>query len=483
LTNSSSFPRVGRLERLFDETVAGHRLITPGEAVLAAVSGGPDSLALVHLLAARAAAWQLRLGIAHVDHGLRAESAHEAEVVARLAAKLAMRLHTERVDVRDLRRQWGLSLEAAGRQARYRFFEKTAEHHGYDKVALGHHADDNAETLLLNLLRGSGRLGLGGMAPMRAKRFIRPLIRATRADIEDYLNRHRLCALVDPMNADNCFLRNRIRHQLIPLLERDFQPRVRAVLHRSAEILREEEEWIEGLIEPLLQQVALSRRPGCLAMEAGALRRLAPAAQRRVVRAGLHRVRKDLGRITFDHVEGILNLAQRPGGGGPLYLPHHLKVWCQGDILRIGEADKGPETFRADYSYRMERCGRVTVVETGDSVALTEVERDEVPEPHAANPFAVFLDAAAVEFPVTVRNFRPGDRFAPLGAAGTQKLKKFFIDHKVLREQRRRCPLLISRGDILWVAGYRIAHHVRLSRPTRKVLKAELILADSQGNV
>jgi tRNA(Ile)-lysidine synthase len=483
LTNSSPSPLYGRLERLFDETVAGYRLIMPGDAVLVAVSGGPDSLALAHLLAARAAAWRLRLGVAHVDHGLRTESASEAAVVGGLAARLAARLHTERVDVRDLRRRWGLSLEAAGRQARYRFFRKTAEHHGYDKVALAHHADDNAETLLLNLLRGTGRLGLGGMAPMRDQRFIRPLIRATRADIEDYLNRRRLSALVDPTNADDGFLRNRIRHQLIPLLERDFQPRVRAVLHRSAEVLRAEEEWIEGLIEPLLEQVVRSCRPGCLEMEAGALRRLAPAAQRRVVRAGLRRVRKDLGRVTFDHIERILGLAQRQGGGGSLHLPQHLKVWRQGDILRMGMSGMGPEAFRADYSYRMERCGRVTVVETGDSVALTEVERDEVPEPHAASPLKAFLDAAAVEFPVTVRNFRPGDRFAPLGVAGTQKLKKFFIDHKVLRDQRRRCPLLISRGNILWVAGYRIAHHVRLTRRTRKVLKVELVLADSKGNV
>jgi tRNA(Ile)-lysidine synthase len=466
-----------------DETVAGYGLIMPGEAVLVAVSGGPDSLALVHLLAARAAAWRLRLGIAHLNHGLRAESAREAEVVGGLAASLGVRLHTEQVDVRELRRQWGLSIEAAGRQARYRFFRETAEHHGYDKVALAHHADDNAETLLLNLLRGSGRLGLGGMAPMRAKRFIRPLIRATRADIEDYLNRHRLSALADPTNADDEFLRNRIRHQLIPLLERDFQPRVRAVLHRSAEVLREEEEWIEGLIEPLLHQVLVSCRPGCLEVAAGALRRLAPAAQRRVVRAGLRRVRKDLGRITFDHIERILALAQHKGGEGPLHLPQNLTVRRRGDILRIGEAEKDPEAFSTDYSYRMECCGRVTVAETGDAVALTEIERDEVPEPHTAGPLTAFLDAAAVEFPITVRNRRPGDRYAPLGVGGTQKLKKFFIDHKVRHEQRRRCPLLISRGDILWVAGYRIAHHVRLSRRTRKVLKAELILADSQGNV
>lgn len=482
MKRSIPFCQPGRLEKRFEETVARHGLIVRGDSVLVAVSGGPDSVALLHLLAERAAAWQLRLGVAHLDHGLREESARDADFVGRLAEGLELPLHTERVEVRGLQRRWQLSIEAAGRKARYRFFRQTADRCGFNKVALAHHADDNAETLLLNLLRGSGRLGLGGMPPMRAGCFIRPLIRAERTDIQDYLRRRNLPALADASNRDNDFLRNRIRNQLIPLLERAYQPGVRAVLRRSAEALRDEEEWIESLIRPLLEQARVAGPPGQLTLDAGALRGLAPAVQRRVVRAGLGLAQGDLRRIAFVHIEGILSLVHRPGYGGPLHLPGGLRVERRENTLTIGRSDGSPagdhpSAAGSDYSYPMERCGVVTVAETGDSIALTPVEPESA-DPNAAGPLTAFLDAAAVEFPVTIRNVRPGDRFAPLGMVGTQKLKKFFIDHKVPRSQRRRCPLLLSRGRILWVAGHRISREARLSPQTRQVLKAEWILAD-----
>jgi len=468
---------------LVDETIVRHGLIARGDSVLVAVSGGPDSSALLHLLAARAPAWKLRLGLAHLDHGLREESARDADFVRQLAADLGLVLHTERVDVRDLQRRWRLSLEEAGRKARYDFFQETADRHGYGRVALAHHADDNAETLLLNLLRGSGRLGLGGIAPMREGRYIRPMIRATRADIEDYLRRRGLSALRDPTNADSSFMRNRIRHQLIPLLERDFQSETRAVLRRTAEILREEENWLESLLQTLLKQVVVACQTGRLTLRADALRELPLAAQRRVVRAALHLLQKDLQRIGFAHIEQVLDLVRRRPSAGPLHLPANIRVWRQADHLLMicnnaGLAHEPPGETAGDFAYDMVGCGVLTIRETGDSVVLSEIERDAAMDRSATDPLTAFLDGETVEFPVTVRNFRPGDRFAPLGAGGTQKLKKFFIDHKVPRDQRRRCPLLVSRGWILWVAGYRIDHRARLSPLTRRVLKAEIILAD-----
>lgn len=478
--NFSAGSPPGALARRFEETIGRHGLIVPGDAVLAAVSGGPDSVALLHLLAERASVWNLRLGIAHLDHGLREESAREVEFVRQIAASLSLPLHSERLDVRDLQRRLRCSLEAAGRAARYRFLQETADRCAFDKVALAHHADDNVETFLLNLLRGSGRLGLSGMPPIREGRFVRPLICATRADILDYLRRRHLSALSDPTNADDGFLRNRIRNQLLPLLERDYQPRVRAVLHRSMEILREEDAWIEGEVQSCLDQAVAARQPGRLALRARALQEMPPALQRRTVRAALRFVQTDLQRIAFVHVEAVLDLVQKPGDGGPLRLPGGLRVRRRAEVITISSGDPAPAS--SDYSYRMESCGVLTVVETGDSIALTAIEPGATVNPSGAGPLTAYLDAAAVEFPVTVRNVRPGDRFSPLGLDGTQKVKKFFIAAKVPRDQRRRCPLLLSKGRILWVAGHRIDHRARLGPRTRQVLKAEWILANPLGS-
>jgi tRNA(Ile)-lysidine synthase len=484
MTNSSP-TRSSRLDRLVDEAIARHGLIEQGDSVLVAVSGGADSTALLHLLAARAPAWQLRLGLAHVDHGLRLESSQDLRFVRQLAEAFGVILHAERIEVRALQRQWRLSLEEAGRKARYQFFQETADRHGYGRVALAHHGDDNAETLLLNLLRGSGRRGLRGITPLRADRYIRPMIRATRADIEDYLRRHGLSALRDPTNADRLFLRNRIRHQLIPLLERDFQPKARAVLRRTAEILGEEEDWLDSLIETLLQPVLISRQADRLMLRTDALRELPPAAQRRVLRAALRLIQENLQRISFGHIERIRDLACGRTAPGPLHLPADIRVLRRADHLLMirdnaGQAQEPQGTTFGDYVYEMPGCGVLVIAETGDCIALSEIQRDEAADPSAAGPLSAFLDGAAVEFPVTVRNFRSGDRFSPLGAGGTQKLKKFFIDHQVPREERRRFPLLISRGRILWVGGHRIDQHARLSPLTRRVMKAELILADSK---
>ena len=341
MTRHSEARPPSRLDRLFDEAVARYGLIGDGDGILVGVSGGPDSVALLHLLAARAPARRLHVGVAHLDHALRPESGWDADFVKRMAEGLGLEVHMARIDVAEMKHRSHLSLEEAAREARYEFFRKTAALHGYAKVALGHHADDNAETLLLHLLRGSGRLGLGSIRAIREGGYVRPLLRATRGDIEHYLQSHELPFLSDRTNTDSAILRNRIRHQLIPMLEQDFRRGVRATLNRTAEVLAAEEEWIEGLLRPVVDRMITENRPGRLVLAAADLGELPLAAARRIVRAALRHLQGDLRRIGFAHVEQIIHLSRRHGEAGPVHLPGFVRVWREQKQLVFERREAG----------------------------------------------------------------------------------------------------------------------------------------------
>jgi tRNA(Ile)-lysidine synthase len=468
-----------RLDRLVNDTLARYDLIAAGDKILVAVSGGPDSVALLHLLADRAPFLRLRLGVAHLDHGLRPESGLDAEFVRKLAARLGLAVYMEHANLSGHPRPPHVSLEAAAREARYDFFQRTAARFEFNKVALGHHADDNAETFLLHLLRGSGRAGLGGIRASREGGYIRPLIRATRATIESHLRLRQLPFRIDSTNTDPAMLRNRIRHQLIPLLERDYRQGVSAVLSRSAEIYAAEETWLDGILEPMLEQLILKHEPGRLKLSAVKLTRLPLAAQRRIVRLAVQRVLGDVRWLAFDHVEEILRLPHPFERGGPLHLPRHLEVQAaKGELLfRLNPAGIRPKARQPQgFEYLLEECTALIIPETGARLVVSETTRAEYAVFKTATPRIAFLDGDVVRFPLTIRNWRPGDRFRPLGVGGTQKLKKFFSDHKVPGPERRRCPLVVSDGRIFWVAGHRIDQQAKVGLHTRHILKAEILV-------
>ena len=468
-------PHPARLERLFDEAVERHRLLAPGDAVLVAISGGPDSTALLHLLHARAERLGLRIGVAHLDHGLRPESAAEARAVERLAEVLGVEVHVERADVHAVRRRLGTSIEAAGREARYDFLRRTAGAHGYAKIALGHHADDNAETLLLHLLRGSGRSGMGGIRAVREGIFIRPLLQAFRSDVEDYLRGRGIGWLTDASNTDASLRRNRVRHRLIPLLEREYQPAARRVLSRAAEVLAAEEAWIDELLQPVVERLLRVEAPGRVALDAAGLAGLPLAARRRVLRAALGRVRGDLQRIGWGHVEALLEAT------GERHLPGGVRVRrTSQEVVFERVAASGrllPPAPGPDYAYSLEGCGTIVIAETGEAIRISEVRPGGIAASFGTDPLTARLDAEAVQFPLTIRNRRPGDRFHPLGVGGSQALRKFFGDHKVAAAERQRCPLLVSGGRIVWVAGHRLDERARVTPATRRVLTAERLVA------
>jgi tRNA(Ile)-lysidine synthase len=475
-----------KIHRTVEHTLRTYRMVQNGDAVLIGVSGGPDSVALVHILLAFAPAYSLRIALAHLNHCLRQnESDRDEAFVTELAKQLALPIHVEREDVHRYQKRHHLSLEEAAREVRYRFYHAIAAGFGYDKVALGHHADDNAERILMGLLRGSGPAGLSGIPPVRDDKIIRPLIHLRRSQIMNYVAVKGLDYIEDSSNRDLQFLRNKIRHRLIPELKVEYNPKLIASLNRLAAILDAEHEMIEKLIQPIFEKALIFEKQGSLGLSLEELNQQLLAVKRRLVRKAILKVKGNLRSIAFVHIEAILRLAQKGSRAQILDLADRIRIRRDNAILSVSKEKQSlRQSARSSslstmpaYAYELAEPGMIRIKEAALQISFSEIPKDKVSEWRQMDPRIVFMDMDKIRFPLVIRNFCPGDRFSPLGLRGSQKLKKFFIDHKIGRSARASCPIVLSRNKIIWVAGHRLDNSVRITTRTRRILKAELSLA------
>jgi tRNA(Ile)-lysidine synthase len=360
---------------------------------------------------------------------------------------------------------------------RYAFYEAVASKDGFNKIALGHHRDDNAELVLMNLLRGSGPLGLSGIAPVRDNKIVRPLIHLKRSQIQDYISEKKIGFVTDTSNTDPAYRRNKVRHHLIPELKRSYNPAIVDSLNRLGEILQAEDQWMDEALEPFFNECVLDRTFHKISLALPNVNGMDLAAARRIIRKAIISVKRDLRRITFLHVDTVLELAKKGQACSSLNLPDGVRVIKDAGALTIEKEDPESQADLSDYRYAIAGEGTTAIQEANAAIKLVEIRRDELPDFKACGNQRAFFDRDCLRFPLVVRNFRPGDRFSPLGVDGTQKLKKYFSNHKISARQRKKCPLLLSEDKIIWVAGHRIDNSVKLGPKTRRVLMAELLLA------
>ena len=470
-----------KLRQSIVRTIHDYGMIPPRIKILIGVSGGPDSICLWHLLMTLAAKFEIRIGAAHLNHGLRgAASDQDAEFVRKMTEFYNTPFFYQKADIRRAAEKSKRSIEEAGRMARYTFFKKTAATHGFDKIALGHHRDDNAEQVLMNLLRGAGLDGLGGIPPIRDQ-FIRPLIRVRRKEILTYLTENRLEYVTDQTNADTLFLRNKIRHQLMPRLKREFNPNITESLNRLSEICRSEKEWIDGLVLGTLDKLTLYRGKNHLTISIPGLRRLHLAHLRRLMRLGIRQIKGDLRRIRMAQIDAAVDLIYNNKSIGWNDLPDRIRVEKKGDQLIIRQASRNLRTIQSPrafpaYEYAIQPADLpvdLWIPEIQRKITISGPYEDACPETVCQDPsFAVF-DLDRLRFPLIIRNPKPGDRFTPLGMKGSQKLKDYFINNKVPQPDRRFYPLLVSDREIIWIAGHRIAESVKVTQMSQKFVKAE----------
>jgi tRNA(Ile)-lysidine synthase len=456
--------------------VRQHHLIDPDARVLAAVSGGSDSVALVHILHTLADAGELCLaGVVHFNHQLRPSAGDDEAFAARLAASLDRAFLAGRDDVRARAARHRQSIEVAARAARYEFFDLARRHFSADLVALGHTRDDQAETVLLRLTRGAGPRGLAGMHPRNAA-VIRPLLACRRPELRAWLAERSHAFVDDESNQDVSIPRNRIRAELLPLLETRFNPGIVDVLADQAEVVREAWAWMDAMASDLAARSVRRRTTadGSAHCEIDlAALRAAPLALRRAL---LWREMSEVGGrrpIAFDHVDAALRLMDEQGDTQADFPGQRLQRIGPSLVLRGRVAgaegrwarDQAPNLFRFSLSIPGEvvlpDAGWVVSAETGGRATVS----------NAASKDVAYVRLDLCRGSLAVRNRRPGDRFRPIGLDGQKKLQDYFVDLKVARAERDAVPLVVDETDrIVWVAGYGIDDAFRVTDRAQEVI-------------
>jgi tRNA(Ile)-lysidine synthase len=447
------------------ETIFKYGMISKGDRVVVAVSGGQDSACLLDILSQLKESLGIELIVAHFDHGLRPyEDDDETRFVDSLAKSHGLSFETKKASP-DLA-SGDPSVEERARDARYRFLEQAADKFSAQKIALGHNLNDQAETVLMRLLRGSGPSGLSGIPPLRDEKIIRPLIEISRADIEYYIEENRLEYITDSSNFETRFLRNSIRLELLPQLE-EYQPRIVEILAQTADIIREDNARLEAEAEDWFNKMALTG-DGRIQLPIFPLMKLTNVLKRRVIRLGLKKAGGSLRRITLKHITAINQLAMGKRPQGRVNLPNHLMVERKYDQLIFGSMRKDEKS--KGFSYALKTYGTYALSHLGCSVTLEELTK-RPQEDMGASPWIGFFDAKGITFPLMIRNFLPGDRFIPFGMEGHKKVKDFFIDLKIPSSARHRIPILTYKNKPIWICGLRIDDRFKVRSDTEKVLK------------
>ena len=447
------------------------QLVPPGGRVFAALSGGPDSVALTLLLHEIAPAGGFVLaGVVHLNHRLRAAAAADERFCREFAARLALPIEVEQADVRGMAERAGVSIEAAGHQARYALFERVAgAAAGHARVATAHTRDDQAETYLMRLIRGAGPAGLAGIRP-RWGRVVRPLLQVSRSELRAYLAARGQPFREDETNRDTAVTRNRVRHELIPFLEARFSPSIVDALARGAAIARADAAWIDAAVDAAAGTV-LTVDAEEATVDAAALGRQPPALARRLARRALEHAGRR--RVGFDHVERFLALAGVVGsGGGGVDFPG-CRVERRGPLLVVRPARPrgAPRGAAEPFRYELRVPGRVRVPEAGLEISAEQAAAGAASGRLAARGDTVAVAARDLSPPLVVRGWRPGDALRPLGLRGRKKLQDLFVDRKVARGTRHRVPLVADRGrGIVWVVGHTVADDFRITPTTEGML-------------
>ena len=489
------------LEQRVLHFIQEHHLVPSQSRLLVAVSGGPDSVCLLHILVKLMDELGIRLHVAHLNHQLRgAESEADAQYVSNLARRLGIAVTIEQRDVKGYQKHKRISLEEAAREVRYTFLAQVTKAIGANQVAVGHTMDDHIETILMHLVRGTGTRGLRGLQPRTEWQFsgnnltiIRPLLQVSREETASYCHEHKLMPRIDASNLSLSPLRNRIRHQLLPLLK-SYNPQVTEALLRTAEIASEDLAFIDKEGIQLWDEIA-QQQENTIILDKKRLLELPPALKRHLLRMSIEKLLGNVKDIEMRHIEEIMSALTKPAGKR-LSLPEGLTFSVEYDKYLIGKDPAALSPFPTlEGEFPLKLPGKTilpgwhieaTIIDPsvlkGKPEGALAPSETTTPLPLIKGKgtkgiglinkdFTAYLDLDKTGDKLVVRSRKPGDRFQPLGMGQPKKLNEFMIDAKIPQAWRRRIPLVCSPQHIIWIVGWHIDDRVKVTEETKQILR------------
>lgn len=454
------------------QTIYKYNMIDKGDKILAAVSGGADSVCMLHILNRLKSDLGFELACAHVNHGLRSEAADSDEkFVKNLCKKLGIKCYTKHEDVGALAKECHMTVEEAGRKVRYDFFAELKEKYCFCKVATAHNKNDNAETVLMRIIRGTGIDGLSGILYKRDDGIIRPILDVTRAEIEEYCKIYNLEYCIDATNFDNDYTRNKIRNQLIPFIEREFNENVSNSLVRLANSAEEDSNFIKGYASRLYSRLGspLPRKsPNALHIES--FKMVERAIGARVLRIAAEKSASGV-KLERKHIEDIYSILDKPTGTA-IDLPRGLKAEINyGWLTFVGPTDRREVKLDTD--------GFFTEIAIGESVCLECLEKNISLREENAKTYRLKLNEIGIDLdklgnqPLFLRSRRDGDRMVWFSDGRCKKVKNIFIDAKIPKKDREKIPLLATGDEVVAIVGSRVSEKYKFTKDTERVLVIE----------
>lgn len=444
-------------------------MFNKGDKVIVAVSGGPDSICLLHILYSLKKQLNIELCVAHVNHCLRGDESDADETyVRKFCEKLNIEFRSKSVDINKIVEIQSISCEIAGRNARYDFFNSLKEELNAQKIAIAHNANDQAETVLMRIMRGTGLEGLVGIKPIRDNIFVRPLITSTRKEIEEYCFKENIKPRIDKTNLETIYSRNKVRLQLIPYIQENFNKDIIKTLNRLADTIKTDNEYLEVVVKENFKKYCDIEGEKVIISKEAFLEN--DAIITRIIRKALCTITGNLNNFEKVHIYDIINIQSKCTGKN-IDLPNHITVNNRyGDIHISKKIEKTKKNDSGEYFIHK---GVNEINEHKLRVIIRSVNEKEKVD-FKNNKSVKYFDCDKLGSKITIRHRKEGDRFVPLGMSGSKKLKDFFIDEKVSKEYRDHILIICFDNEIGWIVGYRVSELFKVDENTKNILEIKI---------